>query len=43
MERLFESENDRSPLLKSVSQIQNKLDEEIKQFKSGVADIMLEM
>jgi hypothetical protein len=44
MEKLFEAENnDKSPLYKSVSQIQHKLDDEIKQFRSGIADIMREM
>lgn len=44
MEKLFEAENnEKSPLYKSVSQIQHKLDKEIKQFRSGIADIMSEM
>ena len=44
MERLFESnDNDESPLIKSVSQVQNQLDKEIKQFRSGITDIMREM
>lgn len=44
MEKLFEAENnEKSPLYKSVSQIQHKLDNEIKQFRSGIADIMSEM
>ena len=44
MEKLFECEGtDRQPLFKSVTQIQNKLHQEIQQFQSGVHDIMREM
>lgn len=43
MERLFESEPQNSPLILSVTQVQDKLDWEIKSFRSGIADIMREM
>jgi DNA polymerase sigma len=43
MERLFETEDKHSPVIESVDQINLKLHQEIKHFRSGVADIMHEM